>query len=244
MRGFFNKGNDNVRGNTTRITQTGSNNTQNIMGGKVIINGVDVTNQGSSNSIKGDGIAKTISVTPQDFDSIDVSATVSVDFTISTTSSIEITADSNLIDLIDLSYFDGTLDIGIKDNSSFSARIPMKVMIAHPHISAVGVSGSANAEIMRLKQDSIKVRVSGVGKVELWGEVTNADLKVSGTGDIDTTGLLTQNLRAAVSGVGNVKASASKSASAKVSGMGNITVHGNPTERESKCSGMGNIRFI
>lgn len=244
MRGFFSKGSDNVRGNTTRITQSGNNNTMNIMGDKVVINGVDVTNQGNSNSIKGDGIAKTISATPQDFDSINVSACVSVDFTISATSSIEITADSNLIDLIDLSYFGGTLDVGIKDNSSFSSKTPMKVTIAHPHISEVGVSGSGKAEIMRLKQDSIKVRASGKANIELWGEVENVDLKVSGTGNIDTVGLLTQNLRAAVSGVGNIKASASKSASAKVSGVGNITVYGNPAQRESKCSGVGDIRFV
>ena len=244
MRGFFSKGGDNVRGNTNRITQSGNNNTMNINGSRVIVNGVDVTQRVNANTIHGDGIAKTISAEPQAFDRINASAMVCVDFIIADTSSIEITADSNLVDFIDLSYFGGTLDIGLNDNTCFTTQIPMKVVITHPHLKAVEVSGAANIEVMKLKNTDFEAAVSGAGSIEIWGQADNTTLKVSGSGNVDATGLQVKDLRVKVSGMGDVKAYATAAAVINVSGMGNVTIFGNPNDKQTKCSGMGDIRFV
>lgn len=235
MINFFNNNGDgdNIMGNQTIIN----------VGGRTIINGVDVTN-GNANTVKGNGIPKTVNIEPQPFDSINVSGSIQVDFAIGDTSSVEITADSNLVEFVDLNYFGATLDIGIKNNSSFSTNNPMKVKIVHPHLKEIDISGSSVVEVTRLKEAGIEVDVSGSGKIELRGTADNARLEVSGSGKINAVGLEVRRVKAKISGSGSIQANAQDSVSAKVSGSGNITVHGNPAARDSKCSGSGKIHFV
>lgn len=246
MRNFFSKNfagaGEDARGRAMNGTQINSSSNITITGNKVFVNGIDVSDH-NSKAVQGDGIPKTMRVKPQPFDSINVSAIVNVDFIVAEKTTIEITADSNLVDLIDLSYFGDTLDIGLKDNSSFTSKLPMKVTITHPELKTADVSGSARLKVVGIEQDHINASVSGAGDIELCGKVKAATLKVSGAGDVKATELFVDDLRVVVSGMGDIRANATNSVSAKISGNGDITVYGNPKQRETKCSGMGDIRF-
>lgn len=241
MKGFFNKKRKNTQviSNTNQVNAVSSHSNIDIIGDKVIVN-----ERGNRDYIQGDGISKTITLEVQDFHSLDVSSVIDVDFTVDETSSIQITADSNLIDVLCLDYFGGTLYIDTKDNVSFSSKTPMKITIAHPHLKAVSLSGTANLCVRGLDQDNVDVDVSGTGDVDISGKATSASFNVSGQGDINAIGLVSENLKAVVSGMGDVQATATHSVTASVSGMGDITIHGNPTQKHSKTSGMGDINFV
>jgi hypothetical protein len=68
-------------------------------------------------------------------------------------------------------------------------------------------------------------------------------VKVSGSGDVDLSGLEASELDASVSGSGSVHAHALESARVDVSGSGSVRVEGDPARRDVDRSGSGQVFF-
>lgn len=193
--------------------------------------------------IKGNGHVKTIEVHIDDFDSITLSSSVNLDFIKSDNTSIKITADSNILDVILLECADGTLDIGIKADSSFTTNSPLLVTITHPILKRIDVTSSGYASVCCLRQHAIQAHVSGSGDLDLRGSVREATLKASGNGDIRAKKLTAVRVDAYATSQGDIVANATEYAIAKVAGMADIVIHGKPPHKKTKGSGMGTIKF-
>lgn len=213
------------------------------LGKSKLLNDIRTTQHSGTDMIKGSGVEKSVMVYPNPFDYLCVMGSMSVAFVFSDRHSIELIADDNLVDLIGLSYTGNTLNIGFKPNINVSSSLPIKVNIHYPALRGATLLGSGNLIIERLAQDDFNVIAQGSGSVRLNGTVKYAVLSLSGSGDIDAVALRADHVDAKLKGSGCIKATAVLIVKARLSGSGNIKVHGDPSIKDEKCTGSGEIIF-
>jgi hypothetical protein len=87
-----------------------------------------------------------------------------------------------------------------------------------------------DGRVAGISADGFRADLSGVGDLELAGECVALEANVSGVGDLDAADLRCANVTVTVSGVGEAKVYASESVDASVTGMGDISIAGDPKE--------------
>lgn len=185
---------------------------------------------------------KTIPIT-NSFDCISSTGPIDVDFVASEANSIEILADGNLIDLIDISYFGNSLEISVKEEVNFRTQSPLRVKVSYPNLQSVELVSSGNINIFNLEENEFEALLTGSGNINLAGTVENVTLVLSGSGKIDSGNLKASNLVAKLNGSGDINAVAILSAATRLAGSGNINIYGNPASKQTKCTGSGRINF-
>lgn len=119
-----------------------------------------------------------------------------------------------------------------------------RVEVTLPNVASLRISGAGNVIYRDIDQDELSLDVSGAGTIEVTGKVNRLEADVSGAGDISAYLLSATHGRLRVSGAGNIKATATTSVVARVSGVGKIKIGGNPPQRDTDVSGMGKIKFV
>jgi len=108
---------------------------------------------------------------------------------------------------------------------------------------SVVVSGVGGVEIGKLAAESLEVTLSGAGSCEIAGHAATQNIKLSGSGNYEARDLETKTASASVSGVGNLTIHVTDTLDAKISGAGSIRYHGGPTVRQ-RVTGAGSISCI
>ncbi|MBB5519068.1 head GIN domain-containing protein [Amphiplicatus metriothermophilus] len=109
--------------------------------------------------------------------------------------------------------------------------------VTAPSLRGLHMSGVVDGEVEGLDEDAFEVSISGVGEMSLTGACRRLDAEVSGVGELDARGLICEDVRVVVSGVGEASVYARESVDAVVSGMGDIRVYGSP-KKVRKSGGM------
>ena len=122
--------------------------------------------------------------------------------------------------------------------------IGFRVEVTLPNVASLRISGAGNVTYRDINQDELRLDVSGAGTIEVAGEVNRLEADVSGAGEISAHLLSASHGRLRVSGAGNIKATATESVVARVSGVGKIKIAGSPPQRDTDVSGMGKIKFV
>lgn len=120
---------------------------------------------------------------------------------------------------------------------------PARVEITLPGLSEVSISGAGDLCLEDLDQDAIELEISGSGNATLTGRVKHLAATISGAGDVNAKKLEAESASLNVSGAGKIKALVKSSLKARVSGAGGIKVWGDPALRDTRVSGVGDIRF-
>ncbi len=198
-----------------------------------------------TDSIKGSGEVVTESFEVGDFDRLTFSGVGKLIIEQGDEISLEVEAESNVIDALRIKTSGSELEIGFK--SRFINVIPTKDIIFHlkvKDLKKVDISGAGSIECDNLNTESLSVDSSGVGSIEM--NVTASDLKVgiSGAGKVNLSGEVdTQHLN--ISGIGsyNAKELVSKECEIDISGAGKATVNVTDT-LDITMSGVGKIDYI
>lgn len=117
------------------------------------------------------------------------------------------------------------------------------VTIEGPKCPDIKIKGAASVVLHDVLQDHLKLRIKGSGDVEASGSVSFLDAAISGSGDIDAAKLCAASAHLNIQGSGDLKAYVSFKVLAHVSGSGDITVLGNPPNRQKRVLGSGKIHF-
>lgn len=125
-----------------------------------------------------------------------------------------------------------------------SGPLGFRVEVTLPSVASLRISGAGNVTYRDIDQDELSLDVSGEGAIEVSGKVNRLDADVSGAGDIVAYRLTAAHGRLRVSGAGSIKATATESVVARVSGVGKIKIGGNPPQRDTDVSGLGKIKFV
>jgi hypothetical protein len=198
---------------------------------------------------------------PAPFDEINISGMADVEYTQSSdsTTSVEIYAPDNVIDLLEVAIEEGRLSVGTKTGHSIIGS-DVRVRATSPSLRGIGVSGASDISVEGvLTADEFAVGVSGAGDVEIdelicnrlgigitgagdvdisRGEAVMAKFTVTGAADINAENLKAKHVEAKVTGAGDIECHATESLSASVSGVGSITYYGNPKTLSTHTSGV------
>ena len=176
------------------------------------------------------------------------------------TSSVTITMQESLFDVLRIDVRSGTLDIGFDGSVSGANRQRVYVYASRP-LQAVTLSGSvsATANDAAIFANDVTVAISGSGSVnfsldvtqlditssgssslEFSGYADTVDIQRSGTGSISAFDLTARNVSISRSGSSRVDISVSDDLTVNSSGSGQIRYRGNPGV-SIRSSGSGTV---
>jgi len=194
-----------------------------------------------SNAIQGSGIEETQSRQIEDFQRIQLSGVGDVEVQVGTPTSLEISFDNNLLEMVHTRVVDG--ELLIETSGHYNSKLPLLVKLTTPSLQQIKLSGVGSMELTGVDNESLEVDVSGVGTLTASGKVKDLRVQLNGTGKANLEELVADSVTVTVSGVGNAKVHATQSVKATSSGVGGITIYGNPPKVDSKSSGVGTIRL-
>lgn len=175
--------------------------------------------------------------------------------------SLSVTADDNILPLLETESSGNKLTLGTKFNTSITPKTRIAYTLTVPNLRQISVSGAGNVRVERVATDNLTVKVSGAGNAK-FGEVTCSSLtlnlsgaghatfagtadkltvRLSGAGEIDAAALQAKAADVQVSGAGTVKVWATGELKARVSGAGSVKYKGTP-KVEPRVSGAGSVK--
>ena len=120
---------------------------------------------------------------------------------------------------------------------TFKANEKIKTGVFNLELSGAG-SGKAELDV-----NSLKASISGVGNFELYGKADNAEIKLSGTGELNALSLQVREASVDLSGAGTIRIYCSEKLHINASGAGTVEYRGSPILNLNK-SGSASIKKI
>jgi hypothetical protein len=191
------------------------------------------------NAIHGSGTAKTESRTVASFSKIHLSGSPDVEIAVGPAQSVAVTADDNIVPIIEARVEGDTLKIDAKQ--SYNTSLGVKVKITVPTLDGVSVSGSGNIHATGLKAEDMDASVTGSGDVTLKGAVDHLRAKITGSGELQAGDLTAKSAHVTVTGSGDATVHATEELEASVTGSGDVRYSGNPPQVRKRITGSGNI---
>ena len=213
-----------------------------------------------SRTVRGSGnvITRTLPVDP--FKRISIgNASVKIEVSQAGQDSVQIEADDNLIDRLKAEVKDGTLRLSFESAGEFiRPSQPAQVRVSARDIDKLTLKGQGRVTATAFKTDalelalagkgelaagpldvrSLTVNLSGVGKCTVTGKADEQAVKLSGIGACANEGLVSRTGRVVLSGVGRAEVDVREKLDITISGIGNVTYHGEP-EVTRAISGVG-----
>lgn len=192
---------------------------------------------------RGDGnvIDKEYVVEP--FDKIHNEAALDIRFAQDSSTMVRIHADSNIVELLDVSVEDGTLTIKTEANNLIFEG-ESYIYVACPSIKEVHGSGSGDFDMQDFRLDSLALAFSGSGDIFLKdGSVNWLSISTSGSGDIKMDGINGKDVKCETAGSGDISISGEvKNLKARTAGSGDIDIRKLKYEsKDVSTSGSGDV---
>lgn len=218
------------------------------------------------NGQPGDGTVSERSFNVGAFDSVALAGSHDVVVTVGGAASVRAEGDAGIIERLKIDVEDGTLRIGTKKGTRWSAdfmrnRKPVTIYVTAPNLTGAAVAGSGDMRIDTVAGDKFSASIAGSGDMEIGairvgeanfsiagsgdirasGSANDAHISIAGSGDVDLAGLESRRASVSVVGSGDVRTRATETADVSVMGSGNVTIGGT-----AKCSvskrGSGDVR--
>lgn len=215
--------------------------------------------------IEGDGPKVTEDRTQQNFTGIELRAAGNVYFQQLPTYKVEVTAQQNVLDVLETYVSNGRLVIKFENNVHVRTEDDIVFRISAPDINNIRVSGSGdvyaaapvhgtdmemdisgsgNITLHQLDARSLDADISGSGDIKIdHGVINDERLKVSGSGNIDLAGIVARNVNTTTTGSGDIRVHVTDKLDVKISGSGSVYYHGNPVINAS-VSGSGRVKHF
>jgi len=194
------------------------------------------------NAINGSGKIVTQSRAVSGISSVSLSGSGQVLIEQGDSESLTVTTDDNLMQYIKTEVRGNALDLGFTDPlTNVQPTNDIVFTLKVKKLEGLEISGSGKADVKRLAQDRLQVRISGSGDVSGQGTAQDLELRISGSGSYRGQDIKSQRATVGVSGSGNAVVSASDTLKADVSGSGTIEYIGDPQVSQN-ISGSGSVR--
>jgi len=217
----------------------------------------------SCEKVVGEGPLVTQTRTVGNFTGVSSEMSGKVNFTIAPDYKVEITAQQNILDVLNTNVVNGVLHIDFKNNVRVKEHEDLLINITAPYADYFRLSGSGNMNLQGdITANNLKVTLSGSGDITVQnaviadkidtdisgsgnisiagGSAVNEDVDISGSGKVEMAGVDAQNAVTHTSGSGDVKVALSTNLDAHISGSGSVYYHGNPII-STHISGSGRV---
>ena len=197
---------------------------------------------GSFGRVEGSGTSQTEIRKTDAFHAVRLNGAADVSITIGDKTEVTVTADDNVLPLIEIDASGGTLVIGNKE--SYSSHVGVKVAIVTPSLDAFELNGSGDVTINGLKGEKFSAKIRGSGDLTADGSVDSVDASIAGSGDLKLVDLKAKKVDVSIAGSGGATVSADESFTASIAGSGDISYKGNPANVQSNVAGSGRVHKI
>ena len=213
-----------------------------LLGGLAValLDDLDVFGGSSGSTTEGSGVPAMQARDVAPFDGVELAGVNNVVVRVGEKQSVVVRADDNLLGRITTEVRSGRLVIS-NTPGSFETKSPMSVEVTVPTISALTLTGSGNIVVDDIRSERLEVRLPGSGTVTGSGTATRLDVSVGGSGMVQVTRVVADDVRAVVSGSGSIFVTATKRLDASVSGSGAILYAGSPQDVTKDVTGTGAI---
>lgn len=191
--------------------------------------------------LRGSGIAKTESREVSGFSSISSKSVGKVTIQQTGKESLTITADDNILPLLESRVADNVLYLTIRKDISMNPIKPIEFLVEVKSIESLNIDGVGSVEVKDIQGKQLAISLDGVGSMTISGSVDVLELDLSGVGSFQGENFQTKQATVRNSGVGSAVVNVSEQLDATVSGVGSIEYIGSPQVRESG-RGVGSVK--
>ena len=176
-----------------------------------------------------------------DFTSVDAGSGFNVEISQSSSYSVLVTADDNIMDYITVSKSGDTLKVGVNWGVSFDS-VTLKVEIGMPEINRLELSGGSKGKIEEISSaDPISIDLSGGAQLVGFGEAGDLSIDMSSGSHLDFTNFTSQNVSIELSGGSQATISLDGTLDADLSGGSELYYIGDPTLGDIETSSGSSI---
>src|SRR5215468_4223775 len=137
----------------------------------------------ATGGVKGSGIIKTEKRSLVPFNSLEVSCHGSIQVHTQEKEGLEISGDDNIIPLITTEVNNGILYI--RSSKEYNSRDNLVINVSAPDLKKFDFSGAGKADLSNVKNDRMEITLTGAGSLTASGETKEADITLSGAGNVD-----------------------------------------------------------
>jgi hypothetical protein len=196
------------------------------------------------------------------FNEIGLYGSINVEVKQGTAFRVEVEADDNLMEYIEIKKSGDRLKVSMEGNYSFNYKNNITVRIEMPVLKEAYVAGSGKITTVGVLKQSEKLDVEiagsgdvvadvdcpevvssikGSGKIKLSGATKKSEVHIAGSGDYLCSNLLSEETRVKIAGSGKAYLHASVNLDISIAGSGDVIYSGNPTISKS-IAGSGNVK--
>ena len=197
------------------------------------------------------------------FDAVSNSTFLDVDILVSETepSSVRVTCDSNLLDLIETDVRAGTLTIRtdrgvqLRSDSRCTAELVTSGLVAAANTGSGDLfasgdlhqlvetanTGSGDMELSGIDTDGLDVANTGSGDIVTHGQCHWVEIQNTGSGVVDARELIADSVDVTSTGSGDVAVYAEDSCEVHATGSGDVYVYGHPSDLSQSTTGSGDV---
>lgn len=181
------------------------------------------------------------------FHSIVINGAIELDVKIGKTQKVNVQVEDMKLSAVETKVKNGVLYIDTLDKKSFwggkkqSGEVELTLVMTA--FNKISVKGAVDGEISGVDSKNVSLEVSGAADLDISGKCENLKVAVRGAGDLDADKLFCKTADIHISGAGDAEIYASQKVKAIVSGVGNVSVLGNPKDVMKKVHGLGGIKI-
>lgn len=160
--------------------------------------------------------------------------------------SIQTSGDEKEMDDMTVKLEGDTLILGSKKNMwsrNNDDRHGITTVITMPSLEAIKINGVTEFKGKGLDLGDLDLDVNGVADMTLSGTCNDVTAKINGVGDIDLKALKCSTGDLSVNGAGELSAYTSKSVKARINGVGEMNIYGDPNDVDKKKTWLGSINI-
>lgn len=208
---------------------------------------------------QGSGVVITETRPVSNFDRVSLSGIGDVTLVQSSSESLKIEAEDNVVPKIITEVRDGTLYIGFERKAVLPTK-PIKFYLTMKTIHAleskgvsnvkakevqtdqldISISGTGNINIENLDAGSLQISISGAGNFTSGGRVDRQEINLSGAGNFDGEDLQCKEANVTITGLGKVTLWVTDNLDVTISGTGGVDYYGSP-QISQHISGLGKL---
>lgn len=193
------------------------------------------------NGVRGSGIVRTESRSVSGFSSIAFKSEGKVTVQQTGKESLTISAEDNLLPLLESSVTNGILSIGTVNNTDINPTKPIEFVIEVKSLEGFKMTGVGHIEAKNIQAKHMTISLTGVGDMTIEGTADSLDLSLEGVGGYQGERFKTKQAIVYSEGVGGAVLNVSERLDASVSGVGSVEYIGSPKVQKSG-KGLGQVK--
>jgi hypothetical protein len=199
-----------------------------------------VFNLGPSGT-RGSGIVKTESRSVIAFSSIAFNSEGTVTVQQTGKESLTISAEENLLPLLDTHVTNHILSIGTVNNANINPTKSIEFAIEVRSLEGFNMNGVGHIEAKGIQGKHLTIGLTGAGDMSIEGAADSLDLSLEGVGGYQGEGFKTKQATVRSEGVGGAVLNVSDQLDISVSGIGTVEYIGSPKVQKSG-NGLGQVK--